>query len=68
MASMQPDAWTIYLPCEEALARTLALCKQGVPPATAAAAFPDHDLAPYLELAEQLRALGRAQRPRLMRS
>jgi hypothetical protein len=48
---------------EEALARALERCERGEPPESAAAAFPDHDLRPYLELACRLRALGRTSLP-----
>ena len=46
------------LPFEEALARALERWERGEAAETAAAAFPEHDLRPYLELARQLRALG----------
>jgi len=48
------------LPFEEALARALERWERGEAAETAAAAFPEHDLGPYLELAGRLRALGRA--------
>jgi hypothetical protein len=41
---------------EDALAVALERCRRGETPDAAAAAFPDHDLLPCLELAERLRA------------
>jgi hypothetical protein len=42
---------------EDVLAEALERCSLGESPETAAAHFPDHDLLPYLQLAERLRAL-----------
>jgi hypothetical protein len=40
---------------EDALAEALDRCSQGEPPEIVAADYPEHDILPYLQLAEQLK-------------
>jgi hypothetical protein len=53
---------TVMLTFEDALAQALDRCNLGESPGEVAAAFPDHDLLPYLDLAERLR-VARASEP-----
>jgi hypothetical protein len=60
VADEQPGQRGADLPFEEALALALERWEHGQAPEAAAAAFPDHDLEAYLDLAHRLRALGRS--------
>jgi hypothetical protein len=56
------DGWTgqrrSRLAFHDALALSLERCERGELPEAVAADFPDHELLPYLELAQRLRQLG----------
>jgi hypothetical protein len=69
VAHEQPGHRGSVLPFDEALALALERWEGGQAPQAAAAAFPDHDLRAYLDLAHRLHALGRipgygVERPR----